>query len=293
MGRDKPIRSLKCKFCNSQFTTFNIRALYCSTLCANKASKRRVKERQQKELENKQLQSNKIELSQKEFLSINDTATLIGVSRSTVYRYINTGELKASRIGKRILLKASDLDLLFHENLIEIKIAYNPSPNDLTDYYSLDDIFQKFTISKSWLYKLIKDNNIQNVTHNGRNFYKKEDINTICSDKKNRDLSHFITIEEIAKDYNLTIDSTYTFLSREKIKSTKIGSKAYYSRNEVRKARGDTSSLETDYYSTEEVMSKYNLSRSSLYNLIRYHNIPKIKNGKFIYIDKIALDHLF
>jgi len=40
-------------------------------------------------------------------------------------------------------------------------------------------------------------------------------------------------------------------------------------------------------------MQKYNLTRDSLYHYIKYHKIPKIKEGRYIKISKPELDKLF
>ena len=151
----------------------------------------------------------------------------------------------------------------------------------------------KYTISNSWFYTLAKRHKIDKTLSNGKTYYNKQQVDKMLGNKKVDDLINYMTAIEIANDYNMTIESTYTFTSREKIPSIKIKNTTYYSKKHVHIAKGEIKKLETDYYTTKEATKKYKLSRNALYNLIRYHNIPKIKNGKYIYIDKIALDHLF
>jgi excisionase family DNA binding protein len=45
-------------------------------------------------------------------LRINDACSLIGVARSTLYRLIDSGEVKTIRIGGRHLVPRSELDRL-------------------------------------------------------------------------------------------------------------------------------------------------------------------------------------
>ena len=297
MNIERPLISKHCGFCNIEFSTKNSRAIYCSISCANKASKQRVKGKI-RAIENKQkLHSELHNISLKEYLSINDSARLLGVSRSTIYRYINSEVIIASRIGKRLVIKKSDIETLFHQNKLEpttesTKPILN-SQIQSNQYYTLKEVLDKYIISDSWFFVISKRYNIKRILLHGNTLYDKKNVDTVLSDKKKRDLKNYMTAKEIADQYKMTLESTYSFTSREKIPSIKVSKTTYYSRKHVHIARGDTSSLETDYYSTEEAMTKYNLSRSSLYNLIRYHNLPKIKKGKFIYIDKIALDHLF
>lgn len=42
--------------------------------------------------------------------SINDTSTLTGICRVTLYEHINSGRLKARKLGRKTLILKSDLD---------------------------------------------------------------------------------------------------------------------------------------------------------------------------------------
>jgi excisionase family DNA binding protein len=52
-------------------------------------------------------------LQAKDFLSIEDTCKLLGVSRWTVSRAIKEKRLKAVNLGKRIVIKRTEIDRLF------------------------------------------------------------------------------------------------------------------------------------------------------------------------------------
>jgi excisionase family DNA binding protein len=55
------------------------------------------------------------ELKEKPFLSIAETCKLIGISRRTVYRMLERGELIVGKAGKRTIIRRSDLDKLFDQ----------------------------------------------------------------------------------------------------------------------------------------------------------------------------------
>jgi excisionase family DNA binding protein len=50
---------------------------------------------------------------EKEFLSIQETCKLLGISRRTVYRMFDRGEIKKGKAGTRTLIKRSEIDKLF------------------------------------------------------------------------------------------------------------------------------------------------------------------------------------
>jgi len=52
-------------------------------------------------------------LQAKDFLSIDDASKLLGVSRWTVSRAIKEKRLKAVNLGKRIVIKRTEIDRLF------------------------------------------------------------------------------------------------------------------------------------------------------------------------------------
>ena len=55
-----------------------------------------------------------IELQTKDFLTVAEVCRLLNVSRWTLARAIKDERLKAVRLGKRIVIKRSDVDRLFN-----------------------------------------------------------------------------------------------------------------------------------------------------------------------------------
>ncbi len=110
------IRIIKiCQFCEKEFEARKTTSRTCSDACAKKLYKQ--KQRDAKiERSNIETESIKIrpieELKEKEFLSISETCKLLGVSRRTIYRIIKRSELKASKVGKRTIIKRSEIDKL-------------------------------------------------------------------------------------------------------------------------------------------------------------------------------------
>jgi excisionase family DNA binding protein len=57
---------------------------------------------------------NFINLRDKEFLSVQETAILLGASRWTIQRMIQREELKAGKLGRRTIIPRSEIDNLFN-----------------------------------------------------------------------------------------------------------------------------------------------------------------------------------
>lgn len=106
-----------CQQCENEFTAKTTVTKYCGDRCAKRAYKARKKKekiaasdkttQQQKEKPLKQLQA-------KEFLTGKDACQLFSISRTTLWRLIKEGKLKTANIGKRIIIRKTDLHNLFN-----------------------------------------------------------------------------------------------------------------------------------------------------------------------------------
>ena len=104
-----------CLFCGKTFTAKTTVTQFCSPLCSKKSYKKRKREGKilnAIEREKVQIPFNPI-VKEKEFLSIEETCQLLGASRWTIYRLIADSKLPAIKIGRRTIIKRSNIDNLF------------------------------------------------------------------------------------------------------------------------------------------------------------------------------------
>lgn len=105
-----------CQYCGKEFVARKTTSKTCSDPCAKMLYKQKQKAAkiEKSHIETQQLKAKPIEdLKGKEYLSVTETCKLLGVSRRTIYRIIKRAELKASKIGKRTIIKRSEIDKLF------------------------------------------------------------------------------------------------------------------------------------------------------------------------------------
>ena len=105
-----------CKRCGDEFTARTTVTQYCGDVCAKYAYKARSRQAkiEQSEAEttatrNKPL----IEIQAKEFLSVAETCVLLGLSRRTVFRLLESGRIPAAKFGRRTIIKRAGLENLF------------------------------------------------------------------------------------------------------------------------------------------------------------------------------------
>ena len=95
-----------CEFCGEKFIARTTVTQCCSDFCAKRNYKKRKREEKIQESiirENERKPFNPV-VTQKEFLSIDETCQLIGASRWTIYRMIEKGNLKAAKLGTRTII---------------------------------------------------------------------------------------------------------------------------------------------------------------------------------------------
>ena len=156
-----------CQYCGLDFTARTTTTLYCSHRCnsLDYKAKQRNKKVEQSNIEVQKKKAEPIEdLKAKAFLSIAETCKLVGISRRTVYRLIDRGDLIRGKAGARTIIRRADLEFLLFEApatpIIQFDIEQTQSQVNLSDFISLREIQDKYSISASALYQLIKRHDI-------------------------------------------------------------------------------------------------------------------------------------
>ncbi|MCL3781175.1 DNA-binding protein [Prolixibacteraceae bacterium JC049] len=110
-----------CEFCGEEFTARTTVTRFCGDRCAKRSYKQRKRENkisraivetnQQRLLSVTEL--NMEAINQKDYLSIKEAFTLLGISERTFYRLMKSGKIKATKLGNRTIIKRSEIDKLF------------------------------------------------------------------------------------------------------------------------------------------------------------------------------------
>lgn len=105
-----------CQQCGNEFIAKTTVTKFCSHPCASKNYKQRKKSEKLNQVKSpteQKTEFNFSQLNEKEFLSIADTCQLLGASRMTIYRQIKNGNINACKLGRRTIIKKSEIEKLF------------------------------------------------------------------------------------------------------------------------------------------------------------------------------------
>ena len=114
----------ECGVCGKEFVASKMSVKYCCRRCERVASRRREAEKKKKEKENAESLRNAEKnnsLRDKAFLSPEDVSVLFNVSLPTVYRYFQTGLIKAVKMRNKTFVRFSDIERVFDDATWQLK----------------------------------------------------------------------------------------------------------------------------------------------------------------------------
>ena len=112
----------------------------------------------------------------------------------------------------------------------------------------------------------------------------------------------FLTAKEVSILLNCSVRTVYYYISNGIIEATNLGNRlTRIKRSNIDKLFNDNLRRQpkekqynvSECFSISEAQKKYNISESALQKIIQREEIPKIKQGKFVYIPKVLIDEVF
>jgi excisionase family DNA binding protein len=284
----------RCKWCGAIFTAHKTTTEYCSHRCGNLAYKDKVRKQRIESLQHELGKSIKTPPNlNKEYLTPSEVAELLHIGRTSIYRYIRNGAIKVIRFDRKTLVRKADIENMTTYIEQETKEKQIKEKTPITDFYTTAEVKEKFNVAESWVFAIAKKNNIPRTFNRGKTYWSKKHIDAYFAKKApNPDITDWYSTQEIQEKFGMTLSAVYCFVSKNAIPKKKEGIMVYYSKKHVDIAKGVAAPEEPKYYTVPEAMEKFNLTRDQLYHYATYHNIPKVKKGKYTLISKAELEKL-
>lgn len=284
----------KCEWCGKLFIAHKTTTRCCSHRCANLAYKERTRQKRVSEFQtmvNQQIE--KEDCIDKDFFTPSEAAKYIGISRATFYRYLETNLIKSVQLKRKTIIRKRDIEALF-DNASPYKKHLPRSKQSITDFYTTAEIKENFGVKESWIYEIAKEHNIPRTFNRGRTYWSKKHIDSYFAKKApDASITEWYSVAELQEKFGMTLSAIYTFVYKNVIPKRKEGKMVYYSKKHFDIAKGIATPEEPQYYTIPEAMEKYNLTRDQLYHYVKYHNITRIKVGKYTKILRSELDKFF
>ena len=287
-------KTRRCACCGREFTAYSGVQKYCSVGCADEAKKERKKRHE----DFLRAAEPVVELRQQEYLTFSRAAILMGCSRQYVYKLVNQGKLKASRISSRMaIIRRADIESMLEGNPYnKVVFGNRPKPtnssrklrkqeaetasNEPLTYISGEEVIANYKVKPSWLYTSAKRNQIPICRIGGRNYYSKSHVEECLGLTADiASITAWLTTEQVFEEYGMSATAIHAYAYRHRIPTKREYGIVYYSRTHLDELR-QTEVLADDRYCTvEEVAEKYRLSKANVHHITKVHGIAKRKVG--------------
>ena len=287
-------KTRRCACCGREFTAYSGVQKYCSVGCADEAKKERKKRHE----DFLRAAEPVVGLRQQEYLTFSRAAILMGCSRQYVYKLVNQGKLKASRISSRMaIIRRADIESMLEGNPYnKVVFGNRPKPtnssrklrkqeaetasNEPLTYISGEEVIANYKVKPSWLYTSAKRNQIPICRIGGRNYYSKSHVEECLGLTDDiASITAWLTTEQVFEEYGMSATAIHAYAYRHRIPTKREYGIVYYSRTHLDELR-QTEVLADDRYCTvEEVAEKYRLSKANVHHITKVHGIAKRKVG--------------
>ena len=288
-------KTRKCAFCGREFTANSGVQKYCSVSCADEAKR----ERKKRNGDFLKAAEPVIGLRQQEYLTFSKAAILMGCSRQYIYKLVNQGKLKASRISSRMaIIRRADIETMLEGSPYN-KVVFGNRPKPASSnrqqqkkkepvsvsdepltYISGEEVIASYKVKPSWLYTSAKRNQIPICRIAGKNYYSRihvEECLGLTADIAS--ITDWLTKEQAFDEFGMSATAVHAYAYRHRIPTKREFGIVYYSRTHLAELR-QTNMLADDRYCTvDEVSESYGLSKANIHHITKVHGIEKRKVG--------------
>lgn len=289
-------KTRKCAFCGREFTANSGVQKDCSVSCADEAKR----ERKKRNGDFLKAAEPVIGLRQQEYLTFSKAAILMGCSRQYIYKLVNQGKLKASRISSRMaIIRRADIETMLEGSPYN-KVVFGNRPKPASSnrqqqqkkkepvsvsdepltYISGEEVIASYKVKPSWLYTSAKRNQIPICRIAGKNYYSRihvEECLGLTADIAS--ITDWLTKEQAFDEFGMSATAVHAYAYRHRIPTKREFGIVYYSRTHLAELR-QTDMLADDRYCTvDEVSESYGLSKANIHHITKVHGIEKRKVG--------------
>lgn len=231
--------------------------------------------------------------TQKEYLSISETAALLGISRPTVYAKIKSGELDVIEFSERI-------HRIPREQILHLQKGLSPSPqvvknpDDIAEtYICKEDILRTYNIGETWFHRKIKGKGIKPLRYGRKFYYPRKDIRKFFRTEQYPDIQEWYTSAELSEREGITRKYICDFARRHNIPKKKQGTDLLISKPDWDREKVTLPDLAKNYLTVDQAKKLYQIGQKRFYDGVNASNVPSRRQGREVYYLKSELDKLF
>lgn len=229
------------------------------------------------------LEASAIDFNSEDLYSAREAAEKYGYSTSAIHQLAKRKSLRITIISGTYRYFKGDIDR---------ELARKFPDESITEWISVAGTMENYSISKNAVYSLVCEHNVPRKNNQGKILYSKNHIDKIIRCRHgDPTITEWYSMEDIQMKYTMRPAAVANFVFRNNIPKKKLGTRSLYSKDDFDMAI-QKKQPSIVYITIQDAMKQYGLSRDSLYGLIHRNGIPKIKDGRFIKIQQLALEQI-
>lgn len=221
----------------------------------------------------------------KQYISTYELAKLLGVSSVTVFKRIQKGQIKATKIGRSYAIPRSYIEEHFPTYKIQAPIE--------GEYLSVMEAAAELCVSRIAVFKQIQSGKLP-AKKIGRH-YVIEKQHILAKTEEQKDLpvltqTHY-SIPELAGVLGKSRIAIFKQVQQGKIKASRVGRHYVIARADMIGASSTGEEVSVDYVSVAEAAKILGISRIAVFKKIQKGQLPAVKMGRSYAIDKRELEN--
>ncbi len=216
-----------------------------------------------------------------EFISAQDAAIRYGISKDSIHAMARKRNLPS------VLYKGVKQYSVSHlDNHYQSADIYS----HITQWYYVDEIMEKYGVSKSVVYGMVSDHKIPRKNDEGRNLYSKSHVDKIMKSRLgDKSIKRWYNTKELYELYGISPKYAAGFVYTNKIPKRRLDGKSEYSADHFDRIIEERNPS-TVYIKIEDAAKRFDISTEKVHNLIKQYDIPRRKDGKYVRVQKIAIE---
>lgn len=283
-----------CEQCGCEFTSQKSTTHYCSARCANLADKHRKRDERLKGTSLEVRERERLALLDKDFLTLSDAARLLQMSRNTLYKIIKDNGIELRRFTVRtVRIAREDLDRISAKGREDfINTSLPQQEENLGRWMTREQVMEKYDVTYSWFYSTLKKRGVKTHMIGTLGFYDRDTMHRLFANQDYSHITEWYTFDEVRKSSGLRTESICDYIKEHNIPKMKKNGVTYVSKNHWDESRGNNLDTETRYYTIQQIIDEYGLSRNHLFCVLKDAKVTRIKRGNFVYFPREEVDRV-
>ena len=276
-----------CRCCGKAFERMAGRQVFCSEECRINAlnDARRARRR----LERDTIVQSEADMMSSlpagtKYVSIKDAATLLGVSRPTIYRRINAGELHAFKVSTKTVRIAVE------ELLKDCRIEQVPNPGDFSIPIRLDAALNLYQVSRTKFFNAVKKAGIRPKKIQKVDYFPKKDLDRLFPPPLKYNPEEWYTVDELVTITGMVASSIRGCARKFKIKRIHVGNNVLINKRDWGMKRFSKGQLEEEFFTVDQAKKYYHIGQEHFYEAVNAAGLERHRDGAHVYYRKSDLE---